>query len=541
MDFYDIGELRDCYNIDTNFLVNSMGKQLKRASACTMSIIHGGNAYVRAIGRLNLDDEAENCNIHSKFHISSLTKLFTGYLVEKLVEEGRILYESTLDELCSEEICSKLQLSPKTTINMLVSHQSGLLNAKISFYSKDYSESLETFVSEKLPAVDVVNEGIGTFYYSDVGMNLVGYICEQVTGRDFPSLIREYILAPLDLTETGFFDENIRENLCEGVCVENGKVVQLPNIVSNPSFFPSTLMYSSICDMSKFIQHIMEEYDNMSRLFQAQVSFGELSFYCRTWVYQRYWHKNIYFHNASDTGAFGRVYMVPSEKCAFIFLSNSESMGYAERVTHYFLNKIKLNSPPDKELVQEKIGKRNKELQFGKEYLSRDGKPKKLAFKKEGEKLLVRIADGTGKEADGVVDSAENIIRFEDGHYEIFEIVSAKYGKADLISFDKAFYECIDNYLQIDRNISLFMDNLGTYRGCLAEDSQKRIVKLEYDECGGMLINLGDSKIRILPFPNKYNVFITPLGKMRFCDMEEGNKEFVIRSLLKFRREKNYV
>lgn len=29
MDFYDIREMEDCYNIDTNFLINSMEKQLK--------------------------------------------------------------------------------------------------------------------------------------------------------------------------------------------------------------------------------------------------------------------------------------------------------------------------------------------------------------------------------------------------------------------------------------------------------------------------------------------------------------------------------
>lgn len=43
MDFYDIRELEDCYNIDTNFLINSMEKQLKKASACSMSIIQGNN------------------------------------------------------------------------------------------------------------------------------------------------------------------------------------------------------------------------------------------------------------------------------------------------------------------------------------------------------------------------------------------------------------------------------------------------------------------------------------------------------------------
>lgn len=43
MDFYDIRELEDCYNIDTNFLINSMEKQLKRASVCSMSIIQGNN------------------------------------------------------------------------------------------------------------------------------------------------------------------------------------------------------------------------------------------------------------------------------------------------------------------------------------------------------------------------------------------------------------------------------------------------------------------------------------------------------------------
>lgn len=43
MDFYDIRELEDCYNIDTNFLINSMEKQLKRASACSMSIIQDNN------------------------------------------------------------------------------------------------------------------------------------------------------------------------------------------------------------------------------------------------------------------------------------------------------------------------------------------------------------------------------------------------------------------------------------------------------------------------------------------------------------------
>ena len=536
MNFFDIGDLEACYNLDTNFLVNSMEKQLKRASACTMSIIHKNNAYVRATGRLNLKAEANSCNVHSKFHISSLTKLFTGYLLEKLVKEGYLTYESTLEDVCPEEIYTKLQLSAKTTVNMLVSHQSGLLNAKISFYSKDYVSSLEEFAKEQLPYVEAVKEGIGSFYYSDVGMNLVGYICQHVTGREFPCLINHYVLEPLNLLETGFYSDEEKDNMCEGVCVEGGELVQLPHILSNPSFFPSTLMYSTICDLSVFINHIIDEYDNLSRLFQVQVGFGEQSYYCRSWVYKRYWQKNVFFHHASDTGAFGRVYIIPSEKCAFIFLSNSESIGYAERVTHYFLNKIRINSGADKEYLQVSMKKREKELRFLKEYLSMDGKPKKMVFEKNAEGLLVKMSDGVGKEIEGRVDSSENVIRFEDGGFETFKILSINDDKVRLINYSGAFYEGIDDNYQIDNNVSLFEDNLGTYKGCYVNDSENRTVALEYDNKEGMFLNLGDSKMKIIPFPNKYNVYITPLGKMKFCGLKGGNKGFKIRFLLNFNK-----
>jgi len=129
-------------------------------------------------------------------YAASLTKPLFSYLFLKLVDKGIFdldvpVYTYLSKPIAEYEKWKDLDKQPgfkKITARMLLSHSAGLPVLR-SFYGDSTTLTL-------------INEPGKAMYYSNEGMNLLGFVVEQHTGRDLQSLAKEYIYEPLGMKHT---------------------------------------------------------------------------------------------------------------------------------------------------------------------------------------------------------------------------------------------------------------------------------------------------------------------------------------------------
>lgn len=136
----------------------------------------------------------QNVEEDSRFNIYSARKSYIGFTVAILLNDGKIssLDDDVLNYLegIEEEICKGI------TIRHLITHTHGLK------YEKD---KLIKFASP------------GSIWdYNDAGLSLLYKIILRITGRNVNQIIRDYVLDPLNFTETGWETSN-KKNLIADV------------------------------------------------------------------------------------------------------------------------------------------------------------------------------------------------------------------------------------------------------------------------------------------------------------------------------------
>ncbi|MFC2156451.1 serine hydrolase domain-containing protein [Acidobacteriota bacterium] len=157
-------------------------------------------------------------NIDTKFNLGSMNKMFTSLSIMKLVEDGKLALDDTLDNYLDESWLPKDKTS-KITIHHLLSHTSGLG----SYFNRKYMESsrlLWEALDDYKPLVESERLAFtpgDRFRYSNTGMFLLGVVIEKVTGEDYFDYIRENIYSPAGMKNSDCYEMNRPvENLAIG-------------------------------------------------------------------------------------------------------------------------------------------------------------------------------------------------------------------------------------------------------------------------------------------------------------------------------------
>lgn len=140
-------------------------------------------------------------------YAASLTKPLFSYLFLKLVDEGIFHLDKPLYTYLKKpigeyerwaDLAAQEEEFKKITPRMILSHTSGL--PILRFLEKD----------EKLKIVSPPGK---LMHYSNEGMNLLGFVVEEYTGKNLDTLCKEYVFDKLDMKNTGMvwhpeFDRN---------------------------------------------------------------------------------------------------------------------------------------------------------------------------------------------------------------------------------------------------------------------------------------------------------------------------------------------
>lgn len=147
-----------------------------------------GSIIVREAGGLRHDGiPAEETLVD----IGSITKTVTAVAVMKLVEQGRLDLDETLDAVWPDAPDDKAWI----TVEELLTHMSGLVEDV--GHDKEYL-SREEFV-DRVFETERDEDRVGEYHYSNAGYGLLAAIVERRSGKPFDGFLREDLLEPAGL------------------------------------------------------------------------------------------------------------------------------------------------------------------------------------------------------------------------------------------------------------------------------------------------------------------------------------------------------
>lgn len=189
-----------------------------------------------------------------KFRLGSLTKQFTSMLVMQQVAKGTMKLEGHLIQFLPYY---RTDTGSKVTIHQLLNHTSGIpsYTDERTFFpeaSRDYY-AVEEFV-KKFCSGDLQFEPGTKFHYNNSGYFILGAILEQVTGKPYEALLRESILDPLGMKDTGYdHHADILPKRATGYQRGLGEIVNSPYLEMALPYAAGSL-YSTVEDLYKWDQ-----------------------------------------------------------------------------------------------------------------------------------------------------------------------------------------------------------------------------------------------------------------------------------------------
>lgn len=208
----------------------------------------GSIIYQNAFGFTDYVDSIPN-SIDNKFRISSMTKQFTAMLTMQLVQDGKL---KLTDKITDHLSYYRKETGDKITIHHLLCHQSGIpsISAHPNFRKDSIRIPLSVpFLIKRWCMDDLLFKPGTESRYSNSNYNILGAIIEEVTGKTYETVLREKILEPAGMKNSGLVpDTGIVPGLPTGYLFKDSNYVQETTIAYS-NLHAAGQMYSTVFDM----------------------------------------------------------------------------------------------------------------------------------------------------------------------------------------------------------------------------------------------------------------------------------------------------
>lgn len=208
--------------------------------------------WVEGFGRIDREGSA-SVNADTIFSVQSMSKLFTATAVMQAVAGGRLdLDEPITTYLPGFTVHSAFEEHPerKITLRMLLSHTAGFTHeAPVGNNNELDPGTFDAHVRSISETWLRFPVGAG-YAYSNLGIDLAGYILQRVEGRPFAKVVRESLLEPLGMKRSTFDRTAIRS-------AGNRAVGHVDPYPEPPLDVPMTAaggLYTSAADLARFLR-----------------------------------------------------------------------------------------------------------------------------------------------------------------------------------------------------------------------------------------------------------------------------------------------
>lgn len=294
--------------------------------------------YSRGFGITNTDN-AYPVSEKTIFHMASITKLLVATAIMQLAEKGII---SINDKLVSyiPNIFIKDSRYNNITIFHLLSHTSGIPDCvDYSWEQPEYDRNALKRYVYSMENEQLLFQPGERFYYSNIAYEILGYLIEIVSEKEFEAYIDEYILIPLDMQDsTLLYRDKQNKNLAAPHTKNHEKRVVLSQIYPyNRAHAPSSTLTSNAVDMSKWaIMNLNKGIFNGKRILQ-EVSYeqmwrfvtyikGEQEKIGLGWFISKHNNFSMFGHDGNDIGFKTSFGIIPEKDLSVGIFANIDSI-----------------------------------------------------------------------------------------------------------------------------------------------------------------------------------------------------------------------
>jgi len=164
---------------------------------------NGQVVYKQGFGMANMEWGIPNTP-DTKFRLGSITKQFTAMLTLQLVEQGKIKLDAKISDYLPDY---RQDIGQKVTVHQLLTHTSGIpsYTGQPGFFDNVSRNPYKvTDFVKKYASGELEFEPGTKFRYNNSGYFLLGAIIERVTGKTYEQVLKENILDPLGMKNTGY-------------------------------------------------------------------------------------------------------------------------------------------------------------------------------------------------------------------------------------------------------------------------------------------------------------------------------------------------
>ena len=220
---------------------------------------HGDIRYAKSFGLANIPFEVPSTQ-QTRYKIASITKLFTSVLILQLYEQGRIDLDKPIRTYLPDYAG---EAGNKVSIQQLLNHTSGLpsfdgnsdqataIRDGIPVYQMPHtSDQLLTKYSSG-PLISVPGK---VFNYNNADYVVLGKIIERLYGEPYAQVLRERILQPLKMSDSGMLHQgDIINGLADTYFYRDDRKVLSNDLPAYPeNWYAAGAMYSTTNDLMKF-------------------------------------------------------------------------------------------------------------------------------------------------------------------------------------------------------------------------------------------------------------------------------------------------
>lgn len=189
------------------------------------------------------------------FRIGSLSKPLTATLVMRLAELGRIDLDRTvgayLPALYADTEAGRI------TVRQLLAHTSGLADVAPRYTDAFWANGARrhytptAFAREWIPGALASPPGV--WRYNNNGYFLLGLIVEAATGNSYAENLRQHILQPAGMVDSGLFDgRTILPKLAQATVQADDGTRELPPYIDPSVSYSAAGVYSTALDLLRF-------------------------------------------------------------------------------------------------------------------------------------------------------------------------------------------------------------------------------------------------------------------------------------------------
>ena len=187
------------------------------------------------------------------FSVQSISKTYTTTGVMVAVQDGWLDLDAPITKYIPDfTVNSRFEKNPheKITLRHLLSHRAGFTHeAPIGNNNYPDFSSFEAHI-ESISDTWLRYPVNQRYCYSNLGIDLAGYILQVVSGKPFAQYMKEAVLAPIGMKNSSFDWKTIRNNKNRAI----GHVRGFSKVPLEFGLIPAGALYSSVEDMAKFIQ-----------------------------------------------------------------------------------------------------------------------------------------------------------------------------------------------------------------------------------------------------------------------------------------------